>query len=103
IEVFFSSRRRHTILVSDWSSDVCSSDLPDSSSALQPSMPAVYYSTEAAKAGGLMSYQASLTDSNRQAGRYAGRILKGEKPADLRSEERRVGKECRCWGSPTEY
>src|SRR5262249_58159643 len=27
---FFSSRRRHTILVSDWSSDVCSSDLPES-------------------------------------------------------------------------
>jgi putative tryptophan/tyrosine transport system substrate-binding protein len=47
--------------------------------AAQYAMPAVYYSTVAARAGGLMSYNASLTDSNRQA----GRILKGEKPADL--------------------
>jgi putative tryptophan/tyrosine transport system substrate-binding protein len=49
----------------------------------QYAMPAVFYGTEAARAGGLMSYTASRTDAHRQAGRYAGRILNGAKPADL--------------------
>ena len=46
-------------------------------------IPAVYYYRDFAAAGGLMSYGTSLSDALRLVGTYTGRILKGEKPANL--------------------
>jgi putative ABC transport system substrate-binding protein len=46
-------------------------------------LPAIYQAREFTAAGGLMSYGPSTAELFRQIGRYAGRILKGEKPGDL--------------------
>src|SRR5262249_59524334 len=90
---FFSSRRRHTRLVSDWSSDVCSSDLAAAGSAV----------LLLGRLELVVDLERRLRDQVEAAedeDQVAPGELVGEHLADHldldRSEERRVGKECRC-------
>src|SRR5205807_4666577 len=95
---FFSSRRRHTRLQGDWSSDVCSSDLPDvfmvhGTPALIPlrkltnTIPIVFTAVSDPTSQGF------VTSISRPGGNLTGF---SNFDTDIRSEERRVGKECRC-------
>jgi putative tryptophan/tyrosine transport system substrate-binding protein len=51
--------------------------------AVRYSLPAIYPTRENVEAGGMMSYGIEIDESFRLVGRYTGRVLKGEKPADL--------------------
>src|SRR5258706_2154621 len=93
---FFSSRRRHTRLVSDWSSDVCSSDLVDAKLGLKltnrkqlAAWPVMASYCE--KAETEIGVDVSVCEFTDGASLDKGR---------QRSEERRVGKECRSRWSP---
>jgi ABC-type uncharacterized transport system substrate-binding protein len=50
---------------------------------MRHAVPAIYEASVFARVGGLMSYGPSFVEALRQVGTYTGRILKGEKPADL--------------------
>src|SRR5262245_64242163 len=91
---FFSSRRRHTRCLSDWSSDVCSSDLTRYVQAWE--------FADSAGLIALLREDAILTMPPLSAW-YRGRVaIKNflDKHLFVRSEERRVGKECRSRWSP---
>jgi ABC-type uncharacterized transport system substrate-binding protein len=62
---------------------VSHSSIAGANSLARHAVPTVYQLRTFAAAGGLASYGASLTDSYRPAGVYSGRILNGQKPADM--------------------
>src|SRR5207248_5338294 len=99
---FFSSRRRHTRSYGDWSSDVCSSDLL---LLVAPLCPRVTYAQVARSALiGRNGVTCSFVIGREWGWRWGWKGFEGSDwklPIGtlLRSEERRVGKECRCgWG-----
>src|SRR5690349_21522565 len=81
---FFSSRRRHTRSLRDWSSDVCSSDL----------IKGIVYS-DGDNCYHPIAIQHDCFEESEEGYRQMLEHLWGEFPHTARSEERRVGKECR--------
>src|SRR5690606_40971542 len=97
---FFSSRRRHTRFSRDWSSDVCSSDLASLFNLFSPteskSLPPPSTRTACSISGNSVSSVLAIT----RGVQNHTCILSPQIALFPRSEERRVGKECRSGGSP---
>src|SRR5256885_11813102 len=95
---FFSSRRRHTRLQGDWSSDVCSSDLnPENKTEAEVNF------RECTEAYSVLSdaNKRQIYDTYGHAGLSSAGASQGfDNTVFQRSEERRVGKECRSRWSP---
>src|SRR5256886_8487995 len=92
---FFSSRRRHTRFDCDWSSDVCSSDLlaetPGALAAL---------GMRGGRGGRTEELLVEVLRRNFKAETSQSSVIQASFTCADRSEERRVGKECRSRGSP---
>src|SRR5256885_8417940 len=102
--VLFSSRRRHTCLQGDWSSDVCSSDrggslraIPQFTVMLSHVMPRQWYLVIGVAFGTVFGF---MKWKKTERGREQWDKFKLKVPWKIRSEERRVGKECRSRWSP---
>src|SRR5205807_4755098 len=101
---FFSSRRRHTRLQGDWSSDVCSSDLPAEAVELQLM---VGDGETVLRGDPVLKFLDTLVlELEDVAARGADQVIVvmpiERRFISRRSEERRVGKECRCGWSAEE-
>src|SRR5256885_12219911 len=92
---FFSSRRRHTRLQGDWSSDVCSSDLGEHRAVIRAV--AARLDEDRALEANLPLH--ALVRRERRTRNVVGALRRKRKALE-RSEERRVGKECRSRWSP---
>src|SRR6266566_6882603 len=78
IVFFFSSRRRHTRLQGDWSSDVCSSDLIEKALEVEPKLTQIQEQKPVFKA--IMAYARALEGLTRSTGMHAAGVVIGEKP-----------------------
>src|SRR2546426_7006629 len=103
---FFSSRRRHTRLQGDWSSDVCSSEIIIRHTRLQGDWssdvcssdlmtPIIEVATQATEFSGARSENSVACVATSMIG-----VIRSLRAGPARSEERRVGKECRSRWSP---